>query len=232
MPIGIGGIYHLALFGVLIPYAAVRSARRIDTRPLPPKAAHFTATIVTLLVFLSLSWLVAIKERIVLFPRALPQGWTVAVGAAVLALLVGVMRPLWRSRVVARARKVWLFMPRTRRERLLWVGCACAAGLSEEVTYRGVMFVLLWRLLGQPVAAAIIAAAVFAVSHWLQGWKGMAIIFCFALAFHGLVWISRSLYVAIAVHALYDVAAGFFYGKYGDALGYPLEPQPPAAAPA
>ena len=66
MRIGIGGIYHLALFGILIPYAAVRSARRIDTRPLPPKAAHFTATIVTLLVFLSLSWLVAIKERIVL----------------------------------------------------------------------------------------------------------------------------------------------------------------------
>ena len=230
MRIGIGGIYHLALFGLLIPYAAVRSARRIDTRRLPPKTAHFTATIITLLVFLSLSCFVAIKERIVLFPRAVPEPWTIAAGAAVVAVLVGVMRPLWRGRVLARARKVWLFMPRTPRERLLWIGCACAAGLSEEVTYRGVMFVLLWRLTGQPLAAAVVAAAVFAVSHWLQGWKGMTIIFSFALAFQGLVWISRSLYIAIAVHALYDIAAGIYYGKYGRELGYPLEPLPPPAA--
>jgi hypothetical protein len=32
------------------------------------------------------------------------------------------------------------------------------------------------------------------------------------------------------VHALYDVAAGLFYGKYGDELGYPVEPLPPTLA--
>ncbi|HEX4824490.1 MAG TPA: CPBP family intramembrane glutamic endopeptidase [Candidatus Polarisedimenticolaceae bacterium] len=229
MPIGFAGIYHLALFGLLIPFAAVRSARRIDSRRLPPKAAHFISTVVTLLVFFGLSLLVSVRERIVLFPRAAPPLWTITAGGAVLVALVGLMRPIWKSRVAARARKIWLFMPRTPRERALWVACSLAAGLAEEVTYRGVMYVLLWRLTGHPLPAVLIASIVFGVSHWLQGWKGMSIITSIALAMHGLVWISGSLYVAIAVHALYDVAAGLFYAKYGDELGYPLEPLPPPA---
>jgi membrane protease YdiL (CAAX protease family) len=147
-------------------------------------------------------------------------------GAGLLAVLVLLMRPMWRKRVEQRSRKVWLFMPRTRRERLLWVGVSVAAGVSEEVTYRGVMFTILWRLTGSPLAAALIASSVFAISHVLQGWKSMAIIFGFAIAFQSIAWLSGSLYVAMVVHAAYDVTAGFCYGAYGEKLGYPIEPIP------
>jgi membrane protease YdiL (CAAX protease family) len=133
---------------------------------------------------------------------------------------------LWRKRVEERSRKTWLFMPRTRRERILWVLCSVAAGVSEEVTYRGVMFAILWRLTGNPIAAALIAAAVFSISHVLQGFKSMAIIFGFALAFQSISWLSGSLYVAMIVHAAYDVIAGLSYGAYGEKLGYPIEPMP------
>jgi membrane protease YdiL (CAAX protease family) len=54
----------------------------------------------------------------------------------------------------------------------------------------------------------------------------MSIIFGFALAFQALAWLSGSLYVAMAVHALYDVTAGLAYGAYGEKLGYPIEPMP------
>jgi membrane protease YdiL (CAAX protease family) len=178
------------------------------------------------MVFFVISAFVARREWIDVFPRAVPGASTVALGAALLVALVTLMRPMWRKRVEERSRKVWLFMPRTRQERLLWIGCSVAAGVSEETTYRGVMFALLWRLTGSPVAAALIAATVFSISHALQGGKSMAIIFGFALAFQALAWMSGSLYVAMAVHALYDAAAGLAYGAYGEKLGYPIEPMP------
>jgi membrane protease YdiL (CAAX protease family) len=114
-------------------------------------------------------------------------------------------------------------MPRTPRERWLWGGVSLAAGFGEEVTYRGVMFILLSRLLGGPLPAAIIASAVFGFSHILQGWKNAVIIGIVALAMHGLVIWSGSLYIAMAVHGIYDLVAGFTYGRLGERLGYPPE---------
>ena len=226
MRIGPAGWFHVLFFGVFIPYAAVRSSRAIATRPLPPKVKYLISQILTLLFLLVISVLVGREEWITLFPRRMPEPQFAALGAAVLVALVTLMRPLWRKRVEERSRKVWLFMPRTSQERWLWIGCSLAAGISEEVTYRGVMFGLLWRLTDSAAAAALIAASVFSISHYLQGWKSVSIIFGMALVFQGLAWFTGSLYVVMAVHALYDIAAGLGYGWYGEKLGYPIEPMP------
>jgi membrane protease YdiL (CAAX protease family) len=182
--------------------------------------------IVILTICFAVSAFVARREWIDVFPAVAPEPRMFVLGAAVFVALVVLMRPMWRQRIDARSRKIWLFMPRTRQERVLWVFCSLAAGISEEVTYRGVMFGLLWRLTGSPLAAALIAAAVFAVSHYLQGWKSMAIILGIALSFQALAWLSGSLYVGMAVHALYDVVAGLYCGAYGEKAGYPIEPMP------
>jgi len=230
-PIGFAGIYHLALFGLLLPYAAIRSGTVLKKRPLPtPKSGYFIRQIIVLSVLGVISVAVAKVIGIQLFPAEVPPARSLGLGAAVLVALVTLMRPRWRSRVVERSRNAWLFMPRTPRERLLWTGCSIAAGVSEEITYRGVMFSILWWATGSPVAAALIGAAVFSVSHYLQGWKSMAIIFAIALAMQLLAWTSGSLYVGMVVHALYDIAAGWFYGAYGEKLDYPLEPLPPEPA--
>lgn len=230
--VGTAGLAHLAFFALLLPYAAIRSSFRISTGALPPKAPYFTSQILMLFFFFALSFATARVEWIPVFPARWPSAATIGLGAASLVALVAFMRPRWRRRVEERSRKVWLFMPRTSKETALWIGCSCAAGISEELTYRGVMFTLLWRLTGSGAAAALISALVFAISHYMQGWKGMSLIFAFALAFQALVWLSGSLYVAIAVHALYDVAAGLFNRRYGERLGYPLDPMPPEAVPA
>lgn len=226
MRVGLVGWYHLLFFGVFIPYLAIKSSRAIAARPLPPKTKYLTSQILALLVFLVISVLVGRKEWITLFPKTMPEPKHLALGAAVLAALVTLMRPLWRTRVEERSRKVWLFMPRTPRERGLWIGCSIAAGISEEVTYRGVMFGLLWRLTDSAGAAALIVAVIFSVSHYLQGWKSVSIIFGMALGFQMLAWFTGSLYVGMAVHAVYDIAAGLSYGWYGDKLGYPVDPLP------
>lgn len=226
MRVGPAGYYHLGLFGLLLPYLAMKSSRVLASRPLPPKVKHFTSTILTLTFFFAVSVWVAHNQWITLFPAEVPEPRMFLLGAAVLVALVVLMRPLWRRRVEARSRRVWLFMPRTPKERLLWVGCSVAAGISEEVTYRGVMFALLWRLTDSALAAALIGAVVFGVSHFLQGWKSMTIIFGIALSFQLIAFLSGSLYIGMAVHALYDVAAGLSYGRYGEELGYPVEPMP------
>jgi membrane protease YdiL (CAAX protease family) len=225
--VGIAAYYHLAFFGAFIPYLAIKSGRRLAAQPLPPKVKYFSSQIIILSIFFLVSAFVARREWIDVFPREVPEPRMFVLGAAVLVALVVLMRPMWKRRVEERSRRTWLFMPRTRQERVLWAGCSLAAGLSEELTYRGVMFVVLWRVTGSPLAAALIAAAVFSISHFLQGWKSMTIIFGLALAFQMIAWVSGSLYIGMAVHALYDVAAGFAYGAYGEKLGYPIEPMPP-----
>jgi membrane protease YdiL (CAAX protease family) len=203
----------------------------LASRVFPPKEQHFTSQIMVLAVFFVISAVVSKVERIVVLPRTLPETRSILLGFLVLAGLVALMRPIWRRRVEERSRKVWLFMPRTPRERMLWITVALIAGIAEEVTYRGVMFTLLWRATGSALAAALLSASIFSISHFMQGWKSMAIIFAMALAFQGLAWTSGSLYVGMAVHALYDVVAGLFYGRYGDELGYPIEAMPPEASP-
>jgi len=224
---GIAGWFHLAFFGLLIPWAAWHSRGRFERQPLPPRRRHFIAVLIQLVFFLIVSVAVARSEGIDLL--ALPHaGWIPWVAAAALlaAGLAG-MAPVWRRGVERRERKLHLFMPRTRAERILWVAVAVAAGVSEEVTYRGVMFALVTGMTGSAAAGAVIASLIFGVSHIVQGWKSAAIITGIALLLHGLVALSGTLLLAIAIHSIYDVAAGLAYGRIGEELGYPVDGLPP-----
>ena len=217
------GLLHIALFGVLIPALVVRSRHKLATHPVPPRHRHFTAVLVQLLVFLGISLWVAWVEYI---PLAAPfeLRWG-AVALAVALLIAGIvlMAPRWRRNVVQRDPKAYYFMPRNPRERVLWALISLAAAIAEEVTYRGVLFALLTVLTGSPWIAAVLASATFGVSHMVQGMQSALIISAIALALHGLVAVSGSLYLAIAVHFLYDLIAGFTYGRLGERYEYPIE---------
>lgn len=98
------------------------------------------------------------------------------------------------------------------------------AGLSEEITWRGVQAGLAGSLTGSVLIAVLFCSVTFAVAHVIQGWKSAAVICIFALGFHLLVWMAGSLYVAMAVHVTYDIIAGISYGRLGKELGYSLGP--------
>ena len=223
MPIGFAGIYHLVWFGLFLPWAAFRSGRKFETHPLPPRPRLFLSVVVQQVAFAALSLLVSWGENIPLFPPLNFRLGPLALGVGLLAVGFTLLGPRWRHAVEQQERRLHMCMPRTPRERWLWAGVSVAAGFGEEVTYRGVLFVLLARLLGGPLPAAIIASAVFGFSHILQGWKNAVIIGIVALVMHGLVIWSGSLYIAMAVHAIYDLVAGFTYGRLGERLGYPSE---------
>ena len=220
---GIPGWYHIITMGVLIPFLVVRNYRRMvgKSLALPNRLRHFKTTAVMLVLLPSLSVVVAQAEWIDLYrfdAERLPQG--LAAGAVMYIVAVAAMRPRWRRAVERRDRIVHLFMPETAKERSWWVLVSVLAGIGEEITWRGVQTALLAYLTGSFVAGAVLSAASFGLAHYMQGWKSAATIALFALGFQAVVWISGSLYVAMVVHVMYDITAGFTYGRLGRELGY------------
>jgi membrane protease YdiL (CAAX protease family) len=86
-----------------------------------------------------------------------------------------------------------------------------------------VQVTLFTRLTGDFLIAVAICVVTFAIAHAIQGWDSTIPIGAFAAAFHALVWFSGSLYVAIAVHFLYDLVAGFSYAYLARKMGYSLD---------
>ena len=225
---GIPGWYHVLIMGVVIPMLVVRNYRRMVGKALalPNRMRHFKTTAIMLVLLTSLSVVVAKAEWIDLYrfdAERLPQG--LAAGAVMYVVAVLAMRPRWRRAVESRKRIVHLFMPDNAKERAWWVLVSILAGVGEEITWRGVQTALLAYVTGSFVAGSVLSAASFGLAHYMQGWKSAALIAVFALGFQAVVFISGSLYVAMLVHVLYDITAGFTYGRLGRELGY----QPAAA---
>ena len=94
------------------------------------------------------------------------------------------------------------------------VALCLAAGVCEELVYRGTTAVLLTRLTGNLLAAIVIASAVFALAHVIQGRRAAIIVFFIALGAHALVFLTKSLFPVMAVHALYDAVGGVLMSRW------------------
>lgn len=221
--VGFAGYGFLFLFCILLPIAAVRSAQKLGSRPYPPRLRFYLSVVPQHLFFIVVSSAAAFREYIPLHFESFDIRRSVIVSTLLLAVMVPAMYTRWRNAVIKRERRAYLFMPNGPREKALWLLLAVLAGIGEELTYRGVMWILLARLMGTYWGAALLASAVFAVSHYLQGWRSMAVIAVFAMIFHWLVWYTGSLIEAIAVHAVYDLIAGMAYSYLGSKHGYPQE---------
>lgn len=218
--IGPLGWAHLLLFGILIPILAIRAQKLIESRPFAPRRRYFGAMIVQLAAFAAFSIWVARRNGIAIFPHRCPGGAAIAAGAALLVAAIAFGWTRWRKAVESRKRIVALFMPLDNLERLLWTVAAALAGFGEEITWRGVQTVLLTRLTGNLLLSMALAIVMFSVAHAIQGWKSVSVIAAFSACFHALVWFSGSLYVAMAVHFLYDLVAGFSYAYLARKTGY------------
>jgi len=216
--IGPAGIYFLFVVAVFLPYLAIRSYLKLKAgAPFPSRKQYLTQAYLLQVFFLVLSVLVARLYRMELFARHVPDAEPILAGLAFIALAAGTARARWRITPEDRRRRVYLLVPQTRREEFVWFVLCLLVGLSEEITYRGVLYGLLLLLVGEPAAAALLACIVFAANHAVQGWRSCVLVFCYAIVFHLLVWFSGSLYVAMAAHAAYDIIAGITFGRLGRA---------------
>jgi len=220
LKIGAAGYVHLILFGLVLPWAAYRSAAKLASFPYPPRRRFYVGVLLQHLVFIAVTIAVAYLEKIPLLEPARPPMQAAAVVALVFVTAVALMLPHWRRNVEDREPKIYLFMPGDAAEKSLWVLISAAAGIGEEITYRGVMWVLWARLTGSLWIAALVTSIIFALSHYMQGWTSIAAIFGFSLAFHVIVWFTGSLIPAMFLHFLYDLTAGMAYSYFAEKTGY------------
>jgi membrane protease YdiL (CAAX protease family) len=133
-------------------------------------------------------------------------GWGAGLAMAGLALMLA-FRRMATGLGLREARVLRELLPRTSRERWIFGGLSLAAGLGEEMAYRGYALTVLAGVVGTGVAA-VVTSLVFGVLHAYQGGLGMLR----ACALGGiLAWgflAAGSLWPAMVAHALLDVMAG------------------------
>jgi membrane protease YdiL (CAAX protease family) len=210
------------LLALFIPWSAWRSRSRVLQLPAwPSRSRRFVTGLFVQLWFVAMALMVASRLGITLFVARAPSVLQIMAAAAVVAVLVALMAPLWRRAVEKRSWRAYFFMPRTGAERALWSVNAVAAGVCEEIFYRGVLTAVLGGVLHSALAGAAASAALFGLAHAFQSRVSMAIIVGIAAAMQALTWWSGALWLAMAAHTAYDLVAGFSYGRLGERLGYP-----------
>lgn len=132
-----------------------------------------------------------------------------AVGAVVgFALAAGVfVRRRWPALPQPRspaADVLWPTSPATRRG---WAGLALSAGVTEEITYRGLLVLAVTLAApGLPLDAVVaVAAVLFGLAHWYQGPLGMLAIGALGAIFTQLYLSTGSLLLPMVLHVLIDL---------------------------
>jgi len=218
----------LAYIGLFLPWAAVRSRRRLAPLESPdpgvraaadaemPSTARLLAgTLVTLAALGLFCWLLAPTWDYDLFGGRAIDGRALAWGGVVLAIQLGLMalsRAL-RSPEERRRLLVRRLTPRNGVEWALMLAVITAAAFAEEAAYRGLGMLFLGIVTGNAWVNALILSVAFAIAHSVQGRQSVLFVLAMALVMHALVALTGTLVVAMAVHALYDLLAVAFTAR-------------------
>lgn len=220
--VGIPSQVFLVCLFIVLPWMAFRSARRLHALHSVrgdggaiPRESVWLGTLVMQALLLALAWATARSYGSDIFEVPLVGLRELLIGAGALAACVAVRALLHavRSEEERRALAVYAIAPRTAREWGLWTATVLVASVAEEAAYRGVGVAILWYWLGSPTVAVLLCATAFTLGHWVQGAKSGVAIFFIALVMHGVVRLTGTLFIAIAVHAIYDFIAGYLIAR-------------------
>jgi len=209
---GVPATIYIFLIGVILPGLCVRSyfALKAGGR-FPRKPGYFKNTLISLGVILALAIATWKSFGLPIFPTYTIRLKDVAIGVGTIVVFALVMYPRWKYKVTHSREEVFRRVPQAANEMGWWIAVSATAGFAEEFAYRGVLFGILIYRIPNWWAAALLSALSFALAHAIQGWSGAVIIFFMSIVFQGVVLFTGTLYVAMAVHALYDIIAGFAY---------------------
>lgn len=208
------GAFFLIVVAFVLPALAIQTRRILGSRELPlPRTFFYYQTIVVQLVLYAFALFASSTNHLALtmWPHS-ARAWLPA--AALLAVAMVVLRLTWPLRSAEAQRQLAGLLPATREDFPSYLLLCLVAAVAEEVAYRGVAIRFAVRLSLPFPAAVVVVAFLFAAAHALQGWRSAVVIFLFALGFHWLVFETRALAPAIAVHCLYDVLAGLLIPRW------------------
>ena len=207
----------VVLVGVLLPALAWRSRKRFKAdAPGPPitRRQYYASAFFTQFATLFLALLVARDVDMELLGpfRVEPLVWLAT--AVVFGALLATLPARWRSRSPDSRRRHALIAPRTAPQAAVNAALCVLAGVGEEITWRRVLHECLWWATGSWWIATLFCSLSFGVAHAIQGRRSMLIIAGVALWMHLTVLWTGSLYLAIVVHAVYDLVATFAMARW------------------
>jgi membrane protease YdiL (CAAX protease family) len=201
----------VAVPGLALAQVPLIASVRIERLP------AYWGSIATLWLLGSAAWLVGTRSGgaraigFVPLPLVSLATWTVGLTAAAMLIIVVFSaiaeRTGWDESTLLRE-----LLPRTRREKTVFGVLSLAAGVGEEMAYRGYAIPVLASLMGAPGAAAV-SSVVFGALHGYQGWLGAVRT---ALMGGVLAWgflATGSVWPVILAHTAIDVLAGIVFGE-------------------
>jgi membrane protease YdiL (CAAX protease family) len=217
LPMALVVLITVAYLGLVAPFTGRRSYQRLVADP-STLLGFYRRNVVR-------KWALAIPVALAPFlwpglrPEDLGLVWpsgaelSVAVGATLgLAVLlafsvVQVSRMLQSGRTVGGLQRVRGLVPRTRAEQAWAWAAFTSAAIVEELVMRGLLFAA-GRSLGLATVVVLLAtSALFGLAHLYQGGAAIIATGMLGAVFGALLWLTGSLYPAIAVHFLVDARA-------------------------
>ncbi|WBO22443.1 CPBP family intramembrane glutamic endopeptidase [Sphingomonas abietis] len=203
-------------FGGWIAYRRfLARATRIGDRALVQEYRNTLLWLAGLAVATWLVWWIGGRPLAALFatPPRLPDGPDIAPPIAFGAGIGLLARPVlaWRIPRIAQAFRrqiapIAAFLPRTGAQLRWGLIVSLAAGLCEEIGYRGYLMPYLGAAL--PLWGMIAGGAlIFGLAHIYQGWVGTLMTTLIGAALAGLYLVCGSLWWPIALHAAIDLSA-------------------------
>lgn len=132
--------------------------------------------------------------------------WTAGLTVAGLAIMFA-FRALGIALGLEESPLLRALLPRSGRERTAFAGLSLAAGIGEEVAYRGYAIPLLAVALG-PAAAVGVSAVAFGVMHAYQGALGVVRTTALGALLGSAFLASGSLWAPVLAHTALDMLAG------------------------
>jgi len=211
--LGPASLLFLVVLCVVLPVAALRQHRDMQQHTLlVTRTRIYVSAMVTQVGLLVLVWLVTREQGFALLSQYRPSAMHLAIGVASLALGLLPILERFRPNAPAAHERTRLIAPRSPREFAAFYLLAITAGVTEELAYRGVLFILIASIVESWWLAAVAGAAIFGIVHLFQGWKSAGIVALIGLRDQIVVGLTGTLFIAIAVHMLHDAIAGTVIG--------------------
>lgn len=182
--------------------------RTRSKKPLPPKPSRYRRAIIGQAALLLITVLAAREQRVSIIAGRVPGASSWLLAGGFLAIMGLRLRQAWPKLGPERLERARILLPEHPSQMRRWVAISAMAGITEECAYRGLALRFLTDNNSSLLLALLLCVAAFAVAHAMQGWRGILATAIIAVLMHAVVYATQSLYVAIVVHAVYDLMVG------------------------
>ena len=209
-------VLFLVIVGALLPAAAVYGFfKNKRTGSFPSKRTWHIQVFCLFAFLLFLSYLAgkALGLFHALFPAATIHLKDAALGLGALLASAAAIYPIAKRICAREPARVYRMLPKLPSEMSMWTAISISAGIVEEIVYRGILFSILMILVHSWWPATLTCAACFGLTHF-EGWRNIANAFLMAILLQAVVYFTGYLYVAMFIHAAYDVIVGLFCVRF------------------